>query len=33
MLMGTVGELPKPPEEKVVFAEDLTDAELATTVS
>ncbi|RDD43296.1 Ubiquitin carboxyl-terminal hydrolase 14 [Trichoplax sp. H2] len=32
MLMGTVGELPKPPEEKTVFAEDLTDAELATTL-
>ncbi|RKP14093.1 hypothetical protein BJ684DRAFT_15569, partial [Piptocephalis cylindrospora] len=29
MMMGTVGELPKPPASKTVFVEDLSDADLA----
>ncbi|TPX58593.1 hypothetical protein PhCBS80983_g03040 [Powellomyces hirtus] len=29
MMMGTVGELPKAPQEQVVFVEDMTDAEIA----
>lgn len=32
MVIGTAGELPKPPSEKVVFLEDMTDAELADAV-
>ncbi|KAF8308379.1 cysteine proteinase [Clavulina sp. PMI_390] len=29
MVIGTAGELPKPPTEKVVFLEDMTDSQLA----
>lgn len=32
MLMGTVGELPKAPEQKTVFLEDMTDTQLAEAV-
>ena len=31
-MMGTADELPQAPAEKVVFLEDMTDAELATAV-
>lgn len=33
MVLGTPGELPKPPTEKVVFLEDMTDSQLADVVS
>ena len=32
-MMGTVGELPQAPKEKVVFMEDMSDSQLAATVS
>ena len=32
MLMGTAGELPRAPKEKVVFVEDMSDSQLAATV-
>ena len=32
MVIGTAGELPKPPTEKIVFLEDMTDSELADAV-
>ena len=32
MMMGTVGELPQAPKEKVVFMEDMSDSQLAATV-
>lgn len=33
MVIGTAGELPKPPAEKIVFLEDMTDSQLADAVS
>ena len=33
MMMGTAGEVPQAPQEKVVFMEDMTDSQLAATVS
>lgn len=33
MMMGTAGELAKPPPKPVQFVEDMTDAELNTAVS
>lgn len=33
MVIGTAGDLPPPPTEKIVFLEDMTDAELADAVS
>jgi ubiquitin carboxyl-terminal hydrolase 14 len=33
MVLGTAAELPRPPAERVVFLEDMTDAELADAVS
>lgn len=33
MVIGTAGELPKPPTEKIVFLEDMTDSQLADAVS
>lgn len=33
MVIGAAGELPKPPSEKVVFLEDMTDSQLADAVS
>jgi ubiquitin carboxyl-terminal hydrolase 14 len=33
MVMGTAGELPKPPPNPVQFLEDMTDAEVAEAVS
>jgi ubiquitin carboxyl-terminal hydrolase 14 len=33
MMMGTAGELPKPPPKPVQFLEDMTDAEVAEAVS
>jgi hypothetical protein len=32
MMMGTVGELPQAPTEKVMFMEDMSDSQLAATV-
>lgn len=32
MVIGTAGELPKPPSEKIVFLEDMTDSQLADAV-
>lgn len=32
MMMGTAGELPKPPPKPVQFLEDMTDAEVAEAV-
>ncbi len=32
MVIGAAGELPKPPAEKIVFLEDMTDSELADAV-
>ena len=32
MVIGTAGELPKPPSERIVFLEDMTDSELADAV-
>lgn len=29
MVLGTAGELPKPPTEKITFLEDMTDKQLA----
>lgn len=33
MVLGTAGELPKPPAEKITFLEDMTDSQLADAVS
>ena len=33
MMMGTAGELPKPPEKPTQFLEDMTDAQVAEAVS
>jgi ubiquitin carboxyl-terminal hydrolase 14 len=33
MMMGTAGELPKPPPKPVVFLEDMSDKQLAQAVS
>ena len=32
MVIGTAGELPKPPEEPIKFIEDMNDTELADAV-
>jgi hypothetical protein len=32
MVIGTAGDLPKPPSEKIVFLEDMTDSQLADAV-
>lgn len=32
MMMGTAGELPKPPEKPTQFLEDMTDAQVAEAV-
>ena len=32
MMMGSAGELPQAPKEKVVFMEDMSDSQLAATV-
>jgi ubiquitin carboxyl-terminal hydrolase 14 len=33
MVIGAAGQLPKPPPEKIVFLEDMTDFQLADAVS